>query len=64
MYIGPFKLLTQIENVAYQLTLQPELSVAQAVLHVSTLKTYVCDLRHVVKHQPLKIQRDLTYEEI
>ena len=62
-YIGPFEILKRVGNVAYQLTLPPELLAVHDVFHISMLRKYVPDPTHVIKHQPLDIQQDLKYEE-
>jgi len=62
-YVGPFEILKRVGNVAYQLALPPEFSAVHDVFHVSMLRKYVPDPAHVIKHQPLGIQQDLTYEE-
>ncbi|XP_022866579.1 uncharacterized protein LOC111386351 [Olea europaea var. sylvestris] len=62
-YIGSFEILKKVESVAYQLALPPKLSTVHDVFHISTLKKYVPDPSHVLKHQPMKIQQDLSYED-
>ncbi|KAL5540548.1 hypothetical protein UlMin_043251 [Ulmus minor] len=52
-FIGPFEILERIGKVAYKLALPPELSSVHNVFHVSTLKRYVSDPSHVLKHEPI-----------
>jgi hypothetical protein len=62
-YIGPFKILEQRGELAYQLELPPQLSDVHDVFHVSQLRK--C-LRVPEEHMPLEeltIGEDLTYEE-
>jgi hypothetical protein len=62
-FIGPFKILEQKGEVAYQLELPPQLSVVHDVFHVPQLKK--C-LRVPEKQAPLEdlvISKDLTYQE-
>ena len=62
-YIGPFKVLERVGNVAYRLALPQELAYVHNVFHVSMLKKYIPDPSHVLDHEPLEIHEDLTYEE-
>ena len=62
-YIGPFEILEREGEVAYEITLPPELSQVHPVFHVSMLWKYVLDPSHVIEYQPLNIQPNLTYEE-
>jgi hypothetical protein len=62
-YIGPFKILEQRGEVAYQLELPPHLTDEHDVFHVSQLRK--C-LRVPEEHMPLEeltIGKDLTYQE-
>ncbi|KAK6164153.1 hypothetical protein DH2020_001017 [Rehmannia glutinosa] len=62
-YIGPFKILTRVGDLAYQLALPPSLSSVHNVFHVSMLQKYVHDPGHIVNYKDLTINNDLTYEE-
>jgi hypothetical protein len=62
-YIGPFKILEQRGEVAYQLELPPQLSDVHDVFHVSQLRK--C-FRVSEEHMPLEeltVGEDLTYQE-
>jgi hypothetical protein len=62
-YIGPFKILEERGEVAYQLKLPPRLTGVHDVFHVSQLRK--C-LRVLEEHMPLEeltIGKDLTYQE-
>ncbi|XP_022899315.1 uncharacterized protein LOC111412609 [Olea europaea var. sylvestris] len=63
-FIEPFEILERIGVVAYRLALPPELAAEHNVFHVSILRKYVHDPNHVVSYQALKVQKDLSYEEI
>ena len=62
-FIGPYKILSSIGDVAYRLALLPGLSGVHNVFHVSMLKKYVSNPLHVIRHEPLEIQEDVTYIE-
>ncbi|XP_028093906.1 uncharacterized protein LOC114293999 [Camellia sinensis] len=62
-YIGPFEILERIGSVVYRLTFPPELSNVHNVFHVSMLRRYLRDPEHVIDHENLEIQEDLSYEE-
>uniref|UniRef100_A0A6I9QM72 Uncharacterized protein LOC105036500 n=1 Tax=Elaeis guineensis var. tenera TaxID=51953 RepID=A0A6I9QM72_ELAGV len=62
-YIGPFEILDRIGEVAYRLALPSALSGVHDVFHVSMLRKYIPDPSHVVSYEPLRIQKDMTYEE-
>ena len=63
-YIGPFEILEKVGLVAYRLALPPELSSIHPVFHVSMLRKYLYDPSHVIKYQEVKVNDDLSYEEI
>ncbi|CAL2247688.1 unnamed protein product [Prunus armeniaca] len=62
-YIGPYEITERIGPVAYRLALPPELSLVHDVFHVSMLRKYMPDPSHVLGHQPMELQEDLSYEE-
>ncbi|PKI73763.1 hypothetical protein CRG98_005834 [Punica granatum] len=62
-YIGPYKILESIGNVAYRLALPPELSRIHNVFHVSMLRKYMPDSSHILSYQPVGLHEDLTYKE-
>ncbi|XP_070678119.1 uncharacterized protein [Malus domestica] len=63
-YIGPYQITERVGEVAYLLELPPKLSKMHNVFHVSMLRRYVFDPSHVIPPQPLKINPDLTYDEV
>ena len=62
-YIGPFKILGSKGKVAYRLALPSKLSSVHNIFHVYMLKKYVHDPSHILEHEPIEVQEDLTYEE-
>ena len=63
-YIGPFEILRQIETLAYELALPPQLSHIHNVFHVSMLRKYVPDPQHVIDFQTLEVKENVSYEEM
>lgn len=62
-YIGPFEILKKVGTVAYQLALPPDLQHIHDVFHISVLRAYHPDFRHVLEYEAVEIRPDLTYEE-
>ncbi|GAV79909.1 Chromo domain-containing protein [Cephalotus follicularis] len=63
-YIGPFEILERVGEVAYQLALPPALSNVHDVFHISMLRRYVPDPSHVLDHDTVPVQDDLSCEEL
>jgi hypothetical protein len=59
-YIRPFEILERVGPVAYWLALPPSLAGIHDVFHVSMLRKYIPDPSHVIKYEPLRIQKNLT----
>ncbi|XP_070019775.1 uncharacterized protein [Nicotiana sylvestris] len=62
-FIGPFEVLRQVGEVAYELSLPPSLSGVHPVFHVSMLRKYHADLSHVLDFSTIKLDESLGYEE-
>ena len=62
-FIGPFEVLRRVGEVAYEIALPPELEHIHNVFHVSVLRPYKLDYKHVIEHEPIQFAKDLTYEE-
>eukprot|EP00253_Pinus_taeda_P020641 PITA_20641 len=54
-FCGPFQALARIELVAYQLALPSHIQVHN-VFHVSMLKKYVYDPKHVIRWQDIQVE--------
>ena len=62
-YIGPYRIVERIGEVAYRLEFPFDLDRIHDVFHVSMLCKYIPDPSHVLIEQPVEIQENLTYEE-
>jgi hypothetical protein len=62
-YIGPFKILEQRVEVAYQLELPPQLLDVHDVFHVSQLKKCLRVPEEQMPLEELTVGGDLTYQE-
>jgi hypothetical protein len=62
-YIGPFKILEQRGEVAYQLELPPQLSYVHVVFHISQLRKCLWVPEEQMPLKELTIGEDLTYQE-
>jgi hypothetical protein len=62
-YIGPFKILEQRGEVAYQLELPPQLSDVQDVFHISQLRKCLRVSEEQMPLEELTVGEDLTYQE-
>ncbi|XP_070056177.1 uncharacterized protein [Nicotiana tomentosiformis] len=63
-YVGPYKIIQRIGQVAYRLELPPEMSLVYLVFHVSMLKKVVGDPSLIVPIDTIEVNKELTYEEI
>ncbi|XP_074342453.1 uncharacterized protein LOC141680016 [Apium graveolens] len=53
----------KVGTVSYQLALPPDLQNIHDMFHITFLKAYHPDNRHVLAYEPIEVQSDLTYEE-
>ena len=63
-FVWPFEILEKIGSAAYRAALPPALSKIHNVFHISNLRKYIPDSKHVIEYEPLQIQENLSYEEI
>ena len=62
-FIVPFKILKIVGEVAYDLALPWSLARVHNVLHVSQFRKYIHDPSHVLVHESLQNDENLTYEK-
>jgi hypothetical protein len=62
-YIGPFKIMEQRGEVAYQLELPPQSSNVHDVFHVSQLRKCLRVPKEQIPLEKLTVGKDLTYQE-
>ncbi|XP_049378370.1 uncharacterized protein LOC125843200 [Solanum stenotomum] len=63
-YIGAYKIIRRVGQVAYELELPQELSSVHPVFHVSMLRKCICDPSHITPTEYVQVTGDLTYEEV
>jgi len=63
-YVGPYRIIQRIGQVAYKLELPPEMSLVHPVFHVSMLKKVVGDPSAIVPVETIEVSEELSYEEI
>ena len=63
-FIGPFEILDRVGDRAYRLALQPDLDRVHNFFHISMLRKYIANPSHVLRHEPLDLTLNLTYQEI
>ena len=62
-FIGLYKILQRVRNVAYKLELSPNLFRIYNVFHVFILKKYHPDPSYVLQLENIEIDETLTYEK-
>ena len=62
-FIGPFEILERVGQMAYCLSLPPDLSSVHLVFHVSMLWMYVHDPSHIIQLQSVQVDENLSYTE-
>ena len=62
--VGPFEILRRVGKVAYELALPPQMEHIHNVFHVSMLKKYNPDSKHVIEYEPVELEADLSYVEM
>ena len=62
-FIGPFEILERVGFVAYKIAVPPSLCHIHDVFHVSMIRKYILDPSHIIKYEPMVIDKDLSYVE-
>ena len=62
-YIGPYRIVERIGEMAYRLKLPFDLNRIHEVFHASMLHKYIPDPSQILTEKPVEIQENLTYEE-
>ncbi|XP_059289062.1 uncharacterized protein LOC132042555 [Lycium ferocissimum] len=62
-YIGPYRIVRKVGQVAYELELPTELQAVHLVFHVSMLRKYIGDPSRIVSVDDIQVTKNLTYEE-
>lgn len=62
-FVGPFEILERVGTVAYRIALLSKYVGMLDVFHVSILWKYQPDPTHVIRHELLSLEKDLTCEE-
>lgn len=62
-YIGTFKVIKDVDLVAYRLALPPVFSGVHPVFHISVIKRYHGDRYNIIKWDSVLLDIDLTYKE-
>ncbi|WMV49630.1 hypothetical protein MTR67_043015 [Solanum verrucosum] len=63
-YIGPYRILKRVGNVAYEFELSQELDAIHLVFHISMLKKFMGDPSLIIPTEDIGIKESLSYEEI
>ncbi|WMV49722.1 hypothetical protein MTR67_043107 [Solanum verrucosum] len=63
-YVGPYKILKLVGNVAYELEFSAELAAVHPVFHISLLKKCVGDPASIVQLESVAVKDSLTYEDV
>ncbi|WMV09608.1 hypothetical protein MTR67_002993 [Solanum verrucosum] len=63
-YVGPYKTMKRVGNVAYELELLAKLAAVHPVFHISLLKNCVGHPASIVPLENVVVKDSLTYEEV
>jgi hypothetical protein len=61
-FIGPYEILERVGPAAYRLALPPSLGNVHNVFHVSQLRKYVHDPKHIIRQEEIDLTPELRYE--
>ena len=63
-YVGPYEVVKHIRSVAYELKLPFELATVHPLFHVSMIKKCISDPVSILSVESLKVDTNLSYEEV
>ena len=63
-YVGPYKILKRVGEVAYELELPADLAAVHPVFHISLLKKCVGDPASVLPLESVTVKYSLSYEDV
>lgn len=63
-YLGPYKILYQIEKVTFELYFPVALAMVHLIFYMSMLKKFLGDRNSIIPIEGVSIEESLTYEEI
>jgi len=61
-FIGPYQILRSIGPVAYELAFPPPLANIHNIFHVSQLRKYVHDPRHILELDSVQVNENLSFD--
>ncbi|KAF3647569.1 hypothetical protein FXO38_18616 [Capsicum annuum] len=64
LHVGPYRILSHFENIAYELELPAALASAHPVFHISLLNKCIGDLSFIVLLESVGVEDNLAYEEV
>ncbi|WMV24982.1 hypothetical protein MTR67_018367 [Solanum verrucosum] len=63
MFIGPFEILRQVGEMAYEVSSPLTLSSVHPMFHVTMLRQYVPNVSHVLQWESVQLDETLSFEE-
>ncbi|KAK6784345.1 hypothetical protein RDI58_017800 [Solanum bulbocastanum] len=64
LYVCQYQLLRCVGKVAYEIDLQNDLAMVYPIFNVSMLKKFVGDTTYIVSLEGLRVDENITYEEV
>lgn len=62
-YIDPYKIMGQVDKVAYRFVLPISMNHIHDMFYVSSLCKYISDLSHVLRTNEIQLSKDLSYDK-
>ena len=63
-YVGPYKVIRRVGQVAYEVELPPELAAVHPVFNVSMLRKCLGYPEHVIPIEGIELSEELSFEEV